>query len=202
MAEETKVENSVEPTAEIAPQGEEIDYDKELEEAATKEANWQAGAQRIAKKQTEEEPVEEDIATQVAAKLLPQLKSVAESSALDLRLDRVAGNNESLKKLVKFHYENSTNPNKDLQSRIDDAYAIANKKVIDKTVKEINVARAHTAQISNIGQGSNQEQYQKPGANVLSDNQLKELESMADRYHFRGDARKSFIEGSIKRLNS
>jgi len=200
MAEETiKVE---ETTVENATQevSEELDYDKELEIAAEKQKNSEFAQRRIASKQSaaEEDSKEDDIADRVAAKILPKLQATAESSALDIKLDKVAGANESLKKLIKFHYDNSVNPNMDMNERLEAAYAIANKKLVDKTVKEINVARTNRSQVSNIGQGSSQETYQKPGQNVLSDAQINDLKEKARMWHL---DEKKFIENTIKRLS-
>lgn len=200
MAEDTiKVEEATEQSATVETN--EVDYDKELEIAAEKQKNAEFATRRIAEKQVKKEEDNDDsdsIADKVIAKVLPALKLTAESSALEGKLDRVAGANESLKKLIKFHYENSVNPNMGMDERVEAAYAIANKKAIDKTVKEINVARTNRSQISNVGQGSNQETYSKPGQNVLSDAQINELKAKAKMW---GLDEKRFIENTIKRLS-
>lgn len=200
MAEETKVET--ETTEEIATQEETVDYDKELAEAAEKQKNQEFAARRIAKKaeQSDHESEEsDDLADRVAAKILPALKQTAESSALEVFLDRKANGNESLKKLLRFNYENRTNPNLDIATRVEDAYAIANKKVVEKTVKEINVARTNRSQISNIGQGQSQETHKVPGQNVLSDAQINDLKAKHKDWKLPGSV-DDFIANTIKRL--
>lgn len=199
MAEETtKVEETT--TTPPVENKEEVDYDKELEIAAEKQRNAEFASRRIAKKAEKEESdnSDEDLADRVAAKILPKLQATAEFNALEINLDKKAQGNEGLKKLIKFHYDNSVNPNMDMNERMEAAYAIAQKKTIDKTVKEINIARTNRAQISNLGQGSNQEVYKQPGQNVLSDSQINELTAKAKAWNL--DPKK-FIENTIKRLS-
>lgn len=197
MAEETiKVE---ETTAETANQEtNDIDYDKELEIAAEKQRNSDFASKRIAKKAEKEVTEDDDLADRVAAKLFPKLQATAESSALEVKLDKVAGNNESLKKLVKFHFDNSVNPNMDMNERVEAAYAIANKKTIERTAKEINIARTNRSQISNVGQGSNQETQQRPKQNILSDAQIQALRDKAISWHLNPD---KFVDETIKRMS-
>lgn len=201
MAEETtKVET--ETTADTADQkvNEGVDYDKELEAAVEKQKNDSFAKARIAKKQDEGEEDADDapVTKKDLAQVVSTLKQTAESSALEIKLEKVAGANESLKKLIKFHYDNSVNPNMGMEERMEAAYAIANKKAIDKSIKEINVARTNRSQVSNVGQGSNQETYSKPGQNVLSDAQINELKAKAKEWHL---DEKKFIENTIKRLS-
>lgn len=199
-------EEIVEKTTENATQETEaVDYDKELEvaisESAKKEEARKGFALRHKKDELEEESEDESekMAKKVASILLPQLQSTAEAGSLDVKLDKLAGGNETLKKLIKIKYENNTNPSQDMDSRLEDAFAIANKKVIEKKAKEINLSVQNRSQISNIGQGTNQETYQKPGENILSDAQINDLKKFAKANNL---DEKKFLEKAMQNLRT
>lgn len=196
MADEIKDEVTTE-SAEIATQ--EVDYDKELEDAAKATRN-QIGYERRQKKD-EVGDDSQPITKKDLAEVVNTFKQTVESGNLDTLLEKKANGNESLKKLMKTLYDTRTNPAADMSLRVDDAYAIANRKSIEKTVKEITVARENRSQVSNVGQGSNQETYQKPGSNIVSDSQRKELEKLGTNYGFSGKQLESFVEGSVKRMS-
>ena len=202
MAEDIKkVEETTEQTATVETKEEEVDYDQELVEAAEKQRNAEGYAQRHAKKDVEvTEDADEALVNKVKSALLPELQKTAEANSLEIHLDKVAGSNESLKKLVRFHLDNSVNKDLPLGDRVEAAHAIANKKRIEKTVKEINVARQNRSQISNVGQGSNQETYSKPGQNVLSDNQINKLKEQHAAWKLPGSV-DDFIKKTIERMN-
>lgn len=196
MAEEIKAEETVIQNA-TEEKNEEVDYAKELEEAAIHTRNDLNAQKRIAKKEEDQTDDSDDIAQKVISQVLPALKATAESSALEVMLEKKASGNESLKKLMRSHYENRTNPGLDMATRVEDAFAIANKKLVDKSIKEINIARQNRSQISNVGQGANTEQVLKPSSNVLSDAQLSELKLKAKRWNL---PEKEFIEGALRRM--
>lgn len=53
----------------------------------------------------------------------------------------------ALQKLIKYHFENSTQ-GEDIGERIDNALAIANKKLIKKQMTELEIAKQNRSQIS------------------------------------------------------
>lgn len=204
MAEETKVEQPTKQNATVETTAEnEVDYEKELEVAAEKQKNAEFAARRIAKKQEVEEPEvdpDEKLLKKFESRILPKLQATAESNALEIHLKEVAGDNESQKRLIRFHLDNTVNKDLPLRERVEAAYAIANKKLVDKTVKEINIAQQNRSQLSTVGQGSNQETYAQPGNNVLSENQINDLKAKHAAWKLPGSA-DDFVKNTIKRLS-
>ena len=208
-ADETAIEDATQEKKEVQ---EEVDYDKELIEAQKEaEARRLGYAMRHAKKEVEAElEPEQDqsdlIAEKVINKVLPVINSATQSNLIEGKLDELSEGNDALKKLIRFHMDNSVNPTLDLNSRLDAAYAIANKKVIAKTVKEINLAQKNRSQIVNTGEGASIEPKQTPGANVLSENQKAEIRRQAEsigRQAQWGEKEKArFIAEAEKRLAS
>ncbi len=203
MAEEIEKVEETTTTPPVENKEETLDYDKELEIAAEKQRNAEGAQRRLAKKEvveeTEEDP-DERLLKKFESRVLPKLQATAESNSLEIHLEKVAGDNESLKKLVRFHIDNSVNKDLPLAERVDAAYAIANKKLVDKTVKEINVAQRNRSQISNVGQGQSQETYSKPGQNVLSDAQINMLKERHANWKLPGSV-DDFIKETIKRMS-
>lgn len=200
-------DNTVQPATE--QKVEEVDYTAELalavQSAAENEEKRQGYALRQAQKKEETESQDESdkIAERVIAKVLPALKSTAESSALDAKLEKIAGGNEARKKLIKFHFENSVNPNMDMDARLEAADAISNQKVLKKTVKELNIAQQNRSQISNAvgsGQGANQETHVKPGENIVSPEQLAEIKRRARLAGMDEKATNKFVEDATRAL--
>jgi hypothetical protein len=212
MAEENKVETvetkveTVE-TEQPAPV-EEIDYDKELKEAQEKaDTNRLGYAVRQAKKEIErvepdvQEDNSDDIAAKVIQKILPALQSATQSNLIESKLEELSGGNDSLKRSIKWHMENSVNPSLDFNERAEAAHAIANKKVIAKTLKEINLAQKTRANIVGIGEGSSTEVNAKPGDNVLSDNQVNDLKKIARQINLKpGKETDDFVANARKNL--
>jgi hypothetical protein len=200
MEEETKVEETVPQT----PVVEEIDYDAELKEAQEKaESNRLAYAARKAIKDVEVEPEvdnSDDIADKVIRKILPVINTATQSNLIDRKLEELSGGNESLKRSIKWHMDNSVNPSLDLHERAEAAYAIANRKVISKTLNEINIAQKNRVNIVGIGEGSSTEVQQRPGDNVLSENQMTELKKIAKLSGFSPKQTEDFISKSKQRL--
>jgi len=198
MEETTKVEETkVEPQTPVA----EVDYDAELTEAQNKaEANKLGYAARKAKEEVVEENNDEDIADRVIRKILPVINSATQSNLIETKLNELSGGNDSLKRSIKWHMENSVNPALDLSERAEAAYAIANKKVIAKTLKEINIAQKNRVNIVGIGEGSSTEVQQKPGDNALSENQLVKLNQIARANNWDAKMTAKFIETTNQRL--
>ena len=205
--EETTVENA---TQEVTQPEEEVDYDKELEQAQKEAESRRLGyairhAKQDVEAETEPEQDQSDlIAEKVLNKVLPVLNSATQSNLIEGKLDELSGGNDALKKLIRFHMDNTVNPTLDLNSRLEAAHAIANKKVIAKTVKEINIAQKNRSQIVNTGEGASTELKQSPGSNVLSDNQKAEIRRQAEsigRQAQWGEKEKArFIADAEKRL--
>ena len=185
MAEETKVEivETTEQNATVeAEKAVEIDYDKELqEEQARREANALGYAARkaISVEPTVEETSSKDIADEVIKRILPVINSATQSNLIESKIDSMSGGNESLKRSIKWHMENSVNPSLDVNERAEAAYAIANKSVISKTLKEINIAQKNRVNIVGVGEGSSTEVHAQPGDNTLSTEQLNKLKGIA-----------------------
>jgi len=209
MSEDIKVEETTEQLDTVEKKEETMDYAKELEEAELEKArNNIAAQQRIERKnaQVEEETVDNSdlIAEKVIQKVLPVLNSATQSNLIESKLDNLSDGNDALKRLIKFHMDNSVNPSLDLNERIEAAYAIANKKVIDKKVREINIAQKNRMQIANVGQGSSTETHEIPGSNALSPAQKAALKEKADQFGkiagWNDSQKKKFIEDAEKRL--
>lgn len=180
MAEETKVEPTIEQDTIVEPKTEEvgIDYDKELEEVTRK-----TQAQAFYEKRHQEKPEvleETDLAKKVADQLRPEIRSILEENTRNSRLDAVSGGNQSKRALIEFHLKNSVNPNLDFETRLENAVAISNKRALAKSQSEINISQQNRAQISNSGLGANTETQQRPGANQLSTSQTQEIEKRAN----------------------
>lgn len=216
MADEERVETTEQNATveEVKPEEklEEVDYTAELKQAEQEAESRRLGyAIRHAKKDVEaetEQEAEQDqsdvIAEKVLNRVLPVINSATQSNLLEGKLEDLSGGNDALKKLIRFHMDNTVNPTLDINSRLDAAYAIANKKVIAKTVKEINLAQKNRSQIVNTGEGASTETNQLPGSNVLSDNQKAELRRQAEsigRHAQWGEKEKArFIAEAEKRL--
>jgi hypothetical protein len=212
MAEETKVETKVETTQPATEQKveekveevKEIDYDAELIEAQKKaEANKLGYAARKAKEEVEEEVKDEsdDIADKVIKKILPVINSATQSNLMEGKLNELSGGNEALKRSIKWHMDNSVNPALDINERVEAAYAIANKKVIAKTLKEINIAQKNRANIVGVGEGTSTEVQQKPGVNVLSEVQLNRLKQIAKANNWDAKTTEKFIQATQQKLS-
>jgi hypothetical protein len=184
----------------------EVDYEKELE-TVTKKTKAEIGyAQRHKDDEKEIDDKDDVLAEKVAGKLFPKLQAQQEKNLIDQRLETLSKGNQALKKLIQYHLENSVNPNLDLESRLDVAYAAANKKRIEKTAQEINIAQQNRGQLPSGNQGTSTETIKKPGANVVSDEQLKNLRHRADTIGraagWSEKQKEKFVEDAIAKLSS
>lgn len=212
MAEETKAEVLTEaeqpaPVAEEVKPVAEVDYDKELKEAQERAENNKLGyAARKAKESVEQELQEEqpnnsdEIAERVIRKILPVINQASQSNLIEQKLGELAGGNESLKRSIRWHMDNSVNPSLDLNERAEAAYAIANKTVIAKTLKEINLAHKNRANIVGVGEGSSTEVQAKPGDNVISESQMTRLRQIAKANNWDVKTTEQFISTTKQRL--
>ena len=205
MEDELKtVEVPTEPQTPVEEQEPEIDYDKDLKEAQEKaEQNRLGYAARKAKESIELEPEvdnSDDIANKVIQKILPVINSATQSNLIDKKLEELSGGNDALKRSIKWHMENSVNPSLDLNERAEAAYAIANKRVIAKTLKELNLAQKNRVNIVGIGEGSSTEVQQKPGDNVLSEAQVNKLRQIAKMNNWDAKTTETFINSTRQRL--
>lgn len=200
---EELVEEAKKEVEEIKDEVKEVDYDAELKEAERKaqaETFYQKRHEKDESKEDDSNDKSDDLADRVVAKILPKVQASVESTVLESKLETLSKGNQSLKKLIKFHLENSVNPNLDLDARLEIAYAAANKKNIERAASEINIANQNRSQISNLGQGANEGDGVKVKDNILSEEQIKELNHKADVYSFNEKQRKNFIEGVRNRL--
>jgi len=195
----------------------EIDYEAELLKAQQDKDNRRLGyASRKARQEVEEtpeleyaeEPVDtmdyDSLADKVADRLKSTLDNATQSNLIETKLSEMSNGNDALKKLIRFHMDNTVNPTLSLNERIDASYAIANRKTITKKLNEINTSLKNRSQISNSGLGSSQEVLQKPGNNVISDNQMEDLQKQAEiigkAANWTKEQKTKFIEKAIEKL--
>lgn len=204
MEDEPKIvsTDAVEPHTPVA---EAIDYDADLKESQERaEANKLGYAARKAKESVESESVEdtsgETIADQVIRRILPVINQATQSNHIEAKLEDLAGGNESLKRSIKWHMDNTVNPSLDINERAEAAYAIANKKVIAKTLSEINIAQKNRANIIGVGEGGSTEVPQKPGDNTLSEGQVVKLRQIAKANNWDAKTTEKFIDSTRQRL--
>ncbi len=176
-------------TAEIKEdQQPEVDYDKELEESIEKferaEKNREGYQKRKAPKVSEvDEEKTDTIEDQVAAaiakelpKIVPKLQSTMAEDVVENTLNELSQGNESKKKLIRFHFENSVGPNGTIRERMENAALIADKKAIQKRQAELATALKNRQGLGASGLGSSTEG-QEVKDNILSADQLKELKA-------------------------
>ena len=182
MADETKVEETtVEETTSTPPvETNEVDYAAELEsdiKQFEKAENRKGYEQRVAVKDDivdEEDDKVVALANKVVERIIPQLQKQSESTGLEVLLGGMTSD-PKLRELTKFHYENSVNPSVgSISDRLEAALAIAQRKVIIKKSKELQIADLNRQQMGTI-QGSHQESVAKVGDNLLSEAQVREL---------------------------
>lgn len=154
-----------------------VDFDEETRKFEKKEHNKEFAQRRIADKE-EKTPVmdEEAFAEKIANRILPKIQAHTDSTLIDTKLDNLT-DDPALKKLIKFHLENTVNPSVgSIDDRLEIAYAAANRKKILKTVSELKTAQKNRQQIANNGQGQGTET-QKVSDGLLADAQVKELKA-------------------------
>lgn len=95
--------------------------------------------------ETPSEEIDKMIEDKISNKLSSFQTSVA-SQTIDAAI-ATKTSNQALQKLIKYHFEHSTQ-GEDIGERIDNALAIANKKLISKQVTELETAQRNRSQIS------------------------------------------------------
>lgn len=170
-----------------AAQETQVDYKAALEKAEKEKENYRLAALKAKGKLPEgtidlDEDKMEDLATRVAAKISPDLKSSLVSTVakndLDSKLDKLTANPDE-KELIRYHFEYST-AGEDIDARIQNAYAIANKDLIAKKAQEIELAK--NRRIGSTSMGSSTESgLPKPQDDMFTPEQLKWLEERASQ---------------------
>jgi len=187
---ETKVEETTDQTAseETTDTGA-VDYDAEFTEAVEKFERAEQNREGYKKRKSTEESVDEtvdqlatleataeEMVAKAIAKNLPKLQSSLAEDTVESNLNDLSQGNESLKKLIRFHFENSVSPNGTIRERMENAALIANKKTILKTQKEMAVALQNRQGLSTTGQGTSTDGMQVKD-NFFSQEQLSELKA-------------------------
>ncbi len=176
MADETQVDIATTET-------ETVDFDKELQEeiAKTERAEQARKGYEMRHKEKTTETLDEDdaitkAAEKVLARVLPRLEATAASNSLEVHLNQMTSD-PSLKNLIKHHFDHSVGSNGSVLERLENAQAIALKKVIAKQAKQLNVAVLNRQQISNTGMGSHSKSIAEPKDNILSEAQIASLKA-------------------------
>ena len=182
-----KEDKAVEAKTEAAaPQQEvQIDYKAELDKQKGITENYRLAALKAKGKLPQDtidldEDKMEDLATRVANKISPDLKSSLVSTVakndLDSKLDKLTANADE-KELIRYHFEYST-AGEDVDSRLQNAYAIANKDRIARKASEMELAK--NRQTSSTSMGSSTESgLPKPNDDTFTPEQLKWIEQRA-----------------------
>lgn len=185
-ADTTAVENDTQETKTESP--EVVDYDKELSEQVEKFETAEKNREGYAKRKaltTEEETETEltDIDTKVEAaidkaitKAIPKLQSTLAEDTVENVLNELSLGNDSKKKLIRFHFENSIGSIGTIRERMENASLIADKKVIFKKQSEMATALKNRAGLGASGLGSSTEG-QVVADNILSTDQLRDLKA-------------------------
>lgn len=157
-----------------------IDYKALLEKETQEKENYRLGLLKAKGKIPDtvidmDEDKMEDLATRVANKLSPDLKSSLVSTVakneIDAKLDKLTANPDE-KELIRYHFEFST-AGEDVDARLANAKAIANKDLIAKKASEISLARKRTV---NTSMGSSTESGQPQVADdYFTPDQLEDL---------------------------
>lgn len=188
-ADKTAVQDSAEETKKTeATEEVVIDYDKELQEEVEKFERAEHNKDGYAKRKAKEDEGEEadktnDIEAQVAAALakevpkwLPKLQSTLAEDTVENVLNDLSQGNESRKKLIRFHFENSVGANGTIRERLENAALIADKKAIQKKQTEMATALKNRGGLGASGLGSSTEG-QEVSDNILSATQIADLKA-------------------------
>jgi len=190
--EDKTVETKTEPAV---VQQDPIDYKTLLEKEKEKTENYRLGLLKAKGKLPQDtidldEDKMEDLATRVAAKISPDLKSSLVSTVakndLDAKLDKLTPNKDE-QELIRYHFEFSTS-GEDIDTRIKNAYAIANADLIKRKADEIQQARPRT--VSSSQGTSSQSNLPASGDNYYTPEQIADLQKRAERIGIKFDASK------------
>lgn len=179
--EEKAVETKIDPAAD--QQEPQIDYKALLEKETKEKENYRLAALK-AKGKIPQDPIDldeekmDDLATRVAAKITPDLKSSLISTVakndLDSKLNKLTANPDE-QELIRYHFEFST-AGEDMDARLQNAQAIANKDVIAKKASEITLAQNRRTSSTSMG-SSSESGMPKPGDNYFTPEQLADLKA-------------------------
>ena len=189
---ETKQETSVQQqdvdtsnSGAEATQEPQIDYKALLEKETREKENYRLGLLKAKGKLPEtmidlDEDKMEDLATRVASKLSPDLKSSLVStvakSDVDTKLDKLTANPDE-KELIRYHFEFST-AGEDVDERLSNAQAIANKDFIKKKASEISLAQNRRTNSTSMG-SSSESGMPKIQDNYYTPEQISDLKARA-----------------------
>lgn len=194
-------EQTVETTVQPAVAEQTLDYKALLEKAEVERDNYKTGLLK-AKGKLPQDPMteedKEDLATRVAAKLAPDLKSSLVSTVakndIDSKLDKMTANKDE-QELIRYHFEYST-AGEDIDSRLQNAYAITNKDLIARKAQEINLAKSKQTTSSSMGSGT-ESTLPVPKDDFFTPEQLKDLEARQSATGIKIDPNK--LKENIKR---
>lgn len=187
--EEQEVKTEVQEAS--AEQG--IDYAAELE--ALKAANEKLEAEKenykkgmlLAKKENKSDygfsqPVDEESLDSIIDKKVAEKVAAVSESLAKPTVDQMIyslSDNQAERDLIKYHYENSIQKHgvdiDSIQSDLENAKVIANKKAISSKMKEMAVALNNKSQISNEGLGNDVQQGKEVSKDFFTKEQLDEL---------------------------
>lgn len=180
-----KDNEAVKETEQSAAVVQEPDYKALLEKAEAEKENYKTGLLK-AKGKLPQDPLEldeekmDDLASRVAAKITPDLKSSLISTVakndIDSKLEKLTDNKDK-QELIRYHFEYSTIGD-DIDSRLANAQAIADKDLIAKKATEIQLAKPKVTSSSSMGSSS------ASGASSAQDDyftpeQIKDLQKRA-----------------------
>jgi len=179
-------ENAVKNEQAAAPVTEsEIDYKAELEKVQSERDNYKVGLLKAKGKLPQDvidldEDKMEDLATRVASKLSPDLKtsliSITAKNELDSKVANLTSNKDE-QELIRYHFEFST-AGENIDERLINAQAIANRDRIKRTAEEINLAKPKVNSSMSMG-SSSESGMPKPADDFFTPEQLKWLEERA-----------------------
>jgi len=128
----------------------------------------------------------------VANKISPDLKSSLVSTVakneIDSKLDKLTTNPDE-KELIRYHFEFST-AGEDIDSRLKNAYAIANQDVIAKKAQEMQLATNRRPTISTSMGSSNESGNYQTKDEYFTPEQIEDLKSRAQRVGIKFDPTK------------
>lgn len=175
---------TVEAKIEPAVVQQEPNYKALLEKANEEKENYKKGLLKAKKGEVNlDEDNMEDLATRVAAKLSPDLKtslvSITAKNDLDTKVANLTSNKDE-QELIRYHFEFST-AGEDVDARLQNAYAIANKDRIARKAQEMQVAKTSGITTSSSMGSSTESTLPKPTDDTFTPEQLKWLEQRASQ---------------------
>lgn len=178
-----KEQTAVKEEVQTAATEQEPDYKALLEKANEEKENYKKGLLKAKKGEIElNEDNMEDLATRVANKLSPDLKtslvSITAKNDLDSKIANLTANKDE-QELIRYHFEFST-AGEDVDARLQNAYAIANKDRIARKAQEIQLAKTGGTSSTSMG-SSTESTLPKPADDTFTPEQLKWLEQRSSQ---------------------